>query len=222
MIKKQQNSSYNSRDRDRVFIPASTHRAVFGRDRISNIVYRVNDPTLADAAETKVYATLARKKGFDATDEDAIEIWDTREFDTFLGYFFVGFNVFMGIVGSFTLTVGGIGVANIMYVVVRERTREIGIRRSLGATRRSILLGFLVETLLIVAAGALMGFLISIGIVALLGLIPIQEFVGRPTISPLVALSTIALLGGIALAAGFFPARKAAGLDPVECLRHGV
>jgi putative ABC transport system permease protein len=125
-------------------------------------------------------------------------------------------------VGSFTLTVGGIGVANIMYVVVRERTREIGIRRSIGASRGDILRQFLGETFLIVAAGALLGFLISAAIVFGLRLLPITEYVGRATISPFVALATITLLGGIAFFAGLFPARKAANLDPVECLRYGT
>jgi putative ABC transport system permease protein len=123
-------------------------------------------------------------------------------------------------VGSFTLTVGGIGVANIMYIVVRERTREIGLKRSVGATRRNILLQFFGESFMIVGLGALLGFALSWGIVTLMGFVPMQDFVGTPTISPTVLLVTVFLLAAIGLMAGFFPARKAANLDPVECLRY--
>jgi len=222
MVKKTQNMSYNGRDKDRIFIPASTHRAILGRTHLSDIIYRVGDPLLVDIVETKVRQTLGRRDSFDPEDTDALEIWDTHEADKFVRYFFMGLNIFLGIVGSFTLTVGGIGVANIMYVVVRERTREIGIRRSIGARRADIMREFIAETFLIVSAGALLGFLISFGIVQLLGLLPIVEYVGRATISPVVAIATITLLSAIAFLAGLFPARKAANLDPVECLRFGT
>lgn len=219
MEEKTQNSSYNTRDSDRMFIPASTHRAVFGDRYINNIIYKPTDPLLSETIETQVYQTLGRKHRFDPTDEDALGIWDTGEMDKFMSYFFIGFNIFMGIIGSFTLTVGGIGVANIMYVVVRERTREVGIKRSVGARKRDILLQFFLEAFLIVILGALFGFLISAGLVKLIALFPIQEFVGTPTISPMVAATTMILLTLIAVFSGFFPARKAATLDPVECLR---
>ena len=106
-----------------------------------------------------------------------------------------------------------------MYFVVRERTREIGIKRSIGARRRDIMLQFLFEAALIVAAGAALGFLISFGLVELIGLLPIEEFVGRAEISTTVLFATLTLLGVIAGLAGLFPARRAANLDVVECLR---
>jgi putative ABC transport system permease protein len=220
MKPKTQNSSYNGRDKDRVFIPSSTFTAIFGDRYVNNFVYRTRDVTVTKVVEQRVYETLGRRHTFDPEDEDALAVWDTAEWELRFSYLFLAFNIFFAIVGSFTLTVGGIGVANIMYIVVRERTKEIGIRRSVGATRRDILLQFIGETLLIVAMGALLGFVGSWGIVWLLGFVPMQEFVGTPTISPVVGMVALSLLGVIGLLAGLFPARKAANLDPVDCLRY--
>jgi putative ABC transport system permease protein len=217
---KQQNSSYNSRDRDRIFIPATTHRAIFGQRYVANIVYRTRRPEVVEAVERRVNEVLGRKYRFDPTDKDAIWEWDTSRWEAMIGKIFLGMNIFLGIVGAFTLTVGGIGVANIMYIVVKERTREIGIRRSIGARKRDIMLHFLGQAFVVVGIGASLGFALSVALVELGALLPLQEFLGRPMISPPVAVATVVLLTGVALLAGFFPARKAANLDPVECLRY--
>jgi putative ABC transport system permease protein len=219
MQKKTQNSSYNTRDQDRVFIPASTFKSIFGDRYINNLIYRPVDPDRSPAIKASMFEILGRKHRFDSSDNDALGVWDTNQMDKMMKYFFIGFNVFMGIIGSFTLTVGGIGVANIMYVVVRERTREIGIKRSVGATRRSILAQFFAETLTIVGTGALIGFVAAVGLVELLGMLPVEDYVGTPRISGMVAATTVLLLIGIAILAGYFPARRASRLDPVDCLR---
>ena len=220
MRPKSQNSSYNGRDKDRVFVPATTFVALFGDRWVNNFVYRLTGPEVAKDVERRVYETLGRRYTFDPKDKDALQVWDTSYWEQQFSYLFLAFNVFFAIVGSFTLTVGGIGVANIMYIVVKERTREIGLKRSVGATRRAILVQFFSESLMVVGVGAVLGFVGSWGIVRLLSLVPMQDFVGTPTISPVVILVTLVLLAGIGILAGFFPARRAAALDPVECLRH--
>ena len=219
MRPKLQNSSYQQRDQDRIFIPATTHYALFGDPFLNNIVYRAKTPEITKQAERRVYETMGRRYKFDPTDKDALAFWDTSEWETRFGKMFVAFNMFFAIVGTFTLLVGGIGVANIMYIVVRERTPEIGLRRAVGATRARIMRQFFAEALMIVLMGATLGLLLSLALVAGLGGLPIKEFVGVPTISPTVLAATVALLGIVAFGAGLMPARRAAALDPVEALR---
>jgi putative ABC transport system permease protein len=222
MTEKTQNSSYSARDQDRAFIPISTYRTLEGSRHLNLILFQPVDPELSGIAAQRVREVLGRKYAFDPADPDALSVWDTNEMMTMFKYLFIGFNVFLGIVGSFTLVVGGVGVANIMFVVVQERTREFGIRRALGARRRDILSQVLLEALLIVAAGAVLGFLLSVGLTRAAALLPIDEFVGVPTISPLVVSVTVGLLTLVALSAGLLPARRAARLDPADAIRRGA
>ena len=122
-------------------------------------------------------------------------------------------------IGSFTLMVGGLGVSNIMYVVVEERTREIGIKLAVGAKPRFIQAQFLLETLTLTAVGGLLGFLITLGILVVFPHLGLDKYIGTPEASPLVVLTTAALLGLIGLVAGYFPARRASLLDPVVALK---
>ena len=186
---------------------------------MDNLVFQSTDRDNTEAAKKKLIATLARKHRFDPDDEEAVIMWDTTEGFKFLNAFFLGFRIFLGVVGGMTLVVGGIGVSNIMNVVVEERTKEIGIKMALGARRRYVIGQFLFETLLITLAGGAVGFLISWGICSAFPSMGVEEYVGSPRISLGVAASTTAILGLIGFLAGYFPARAAAGLNPVESLR---
>jgi putative ABC transport system permease protein len=219
MAPKTQNSSYSARDQDRAFVPMTTYRVMEGTRHVDRILFRPQDPELSATVTAGMREVLGRRHVFDPRDRDAVTVWDTNEMMVMFKYIFIGFNVFLGLVGAFTLVVGGVGVANIMFVVVQERTREIGLRRSLGARRRDILGQVMLEAVLVVAIGAMLGFLIAYGLARLVGLMPIDEFVGVPTISTNVTLFTAGLLTLVGLVAGLLPARRAARLDPAEALR---
>ncbi len=219
MQKKNQNSSYYMRDANRIFIPAPTYTAMFGSPYITDLIYKATDPSLTADVEEGVRQALAEKYRFDPADKDAIFIWNTADFEKILLYITVGFTLFLGIIGSFTLGVAGLGVANIMFIVVRERVKEIGVKRAVGARRSTILLQFFAETFMIVGLGAGIGFLLGWGIVSALQLIPVKDYIGTPEISLPVVISTVAILAAIGLFAGMMPARRAANLDVVECLR---
>jgi len=216
---KMQNSNYNGGDNERIVIPASTFQGIFGHLYLSNMVYKAADVSLTKHMIDRVYEVLGKRYKFDPSDREALAIWDTTEMEAFFNSFFTGFQVFLGIVGCMTLIVGGIGVSNIMNVVVEERRPEIGIKKALGAKRRLILGQYLMETLVITGIGGTIGFLISTGFVSALNMLDLEEYVGVLVISPVVTIVTITLLGTIGLIAGWFPARYAASLDPVEAIR---
>jgi len=216
---KVQNSSYNSRDEGRAYMPGSTFRALTGTKYVNNIIYQPVSPSQSKAVTEAVRATLARALRFDPADKEALSVWDTADQFKFLDVFFLSFRLFLGIVGCFTLIVGGIGVSNIMNVVVEERMKEIGIKMALGARQRWILRQFLLETILITGMGGALGFLIAFGICAVVPALGATEFVGDPEISFSVATLTAVVLGLTGLLAGYFPARDASRLDPVVAMK---
>src|SRR5205085_7720177 len=137
----------------------------------------------------------------------------------------IGIQIFLGIVGALTLRIGGVGVANIMYAVVKERTREIGVKMALGARRQWIIMPFVLEAVVYTLIGGALGITIANLLVSLTSFIPIENnkvmsFLGRPTLSPQIGVITSLILGLIGLLAGYFPARRAASVDPASTLRY--
>jgi putative ABC transport system permease protein len=219
LLEKKQNSSYGSRDSTAAIIPASTFSSVFGTKYINNIVVKGRTPREHESLKKRMLQVFAKKYKFHPDDKEAVWVWDVAESEKMFQAVMLGFNLFLGIVGAFTLIVGGIGVSNIMNVVVEERTREIGLKMALGAKKRYVLSQFLFETLLITLVGGAIGLAISAAIIAVFPGTSISEEIGQPTFSLQVALITVALLGLIGFLAGFAPARRAANLNPVEALR---
>jgi putative ABC transport system permease protein len=219
MIEKKQDSSYSGRDTRKAFIPSTTFRAMYGREYLNNIVFKADDPDHTEMVKRGAYEVLGAKYKFDPDDEEALAMWDTTENEKFFKAFFLAFRTFLGVVGAFTLIVGGISISNIMNVVVEERTKEIGIKMALGAKPRFVMSQFIFETAMLTSIGGVLGFLFAWGIVAAVPSFNIEDYIGTPTISTSVALSAIAVLSIIGLLSGYFPARRAARCNPIEALR---
>jgi putative ABC transport system permease protein len=218
VLARREGSSSFLNDR-RAFIPASTNRVLFGAHTISSIVYAPVSPEVRQRTVDHAFDLLGARHRFDPSDRRALGQWDASEFEQEIRFFLLAFKIFLAVVGGFTLLVGGIGVANIMFVVVRERRIEIGVKRANGARRIDILTQFMSEAALLVGLGALFGFLFAVLVIKLVALIPATEEMGEPVISAGVAALTATVLALVALAAGVFPARQAARLDPATCLR---
>ncbi|HEY1251937.1 MAG TPA: ABC transporter permease [Thermoanaerobaculia bacterium] len=216
---KVQNSSYSGRDNQKGFIPGTTFRAITGEKWVDNLIYQPTVAAQSEQVTDDVRRVIAQRQRFDPDDKEAFSVWDTTENLKFFQTFFLSFRLFLGIIGSFTLIVGGIGVSNIMNVVVEERTKEIGIKMALGARDRWLLRQLLLETLLITGIGGALGFLIAFGVCAIFPKFGATEFVGDPDLSLSVAALTAAILGLTGLVAGYFPARDASRLDPVVAMK---
>ena len=225
MQHKTQMGMYGGPDSNHAVIPISTFRAQFGRERLNQLVIEVQDPAMMKAELTKLNNVMGPKFGYDPTDDRAMGTWDMVKGAQVTKNILVGIQLFLGIVGALTLLIGGVGVANIMYAVVKERTREIGVKMALGAKRRWIIMPFVLEGLIYTLIGGALGITIATLIVSALSFVPIENnrvlsFLGHPTLSPQIGVATSAILGLIGLLAGYFPARRAASIDPAATLRY--
>jgi len=225
MQKKTQMGVYGGPDKDHAVIPYTTFRAQFGRDRLNVLVIQVQNPDEMKGALKRVNEILGKKYGYDPTDDRAFGTWDMVKTSKETRMMIVGIQMFLGIVGALTLVIGGVGVANIMYAVVKERTREIGVKMALGAKARWIIWPFVLEGVLYTFIGGAVGIMIATLLVAAATFLPVEDnkvlsFLGRPTLSPQIGMATSAILGVIGLLAGYFPARRAARVDPAATLRY--
>jgi putative ABC transport system permease protein len=227
MPEKSQNSSYNGMDSNKIYIPyAAMMRDLppgdpnFRPGIISDLVYV--PATLEDwkGAQDQVKRVLARNHHFDPDDESAVYFWDTVENAQLVDNIFTSMTYFLGAIGLVTLTLGGVGVMNIMLVSVTERTQEIGLRKAVGATRGRIMVDYLVEGTLLAVVSGLCGWALSYGIAAAVNTLPKQEmFAGLPVKGTTTAIA-FAALGIIAVASALWPAWRAASLTPVKALSY--
>lgn len=224
MRRKLQTSMNNGPDAERIVIPASTFRAIYGAVYVNHLLVRPREIRDAKRVKARVYEVLGRRHKFAGDDERALGMWDMVEDGKMNRKIGLGIEIFLGVVGGLTLLVAGVGVANIMYVVVRERTKEIGVKLAIGARKRHIMAQFTFEALLLSLSGGMVGLLLSALIVFGVAALPktnmAMEFIASPVLSWPIGLTTVAILTLIGLAAGLFPARRAAAVDPVESLRY--
>lgn len=190
------------------------------QNSISFIEYQPRVTTEHVLAQQEVHQIVGRNHGFDASDENAFDEWDSIQESKMVNTIFDVMNMFLGAVGMVTLALGAIGVINIMLVAVSERTREIGLRKALGATNRSILFHFFLEGLLLTLGSGLIGMAFAAGLMALGGNVHGPGGFDPPKIVPMSAVLAIGSLTLAGVLAGLYPARKAAMLQPVEALRQ--
>jgi len=224
---KTQNSSYNGLDADKIFIPYSTMvRDVpladenFHPGIVSDLIYTPKSLLEWKQARAQVRRVLARNHRFESDDNGALFIWDTVENAQLVDKIFTSMTIFLGAIAVVTLTLGGVGVMNIMLVTVTERTREIGLRKAVGATRSRILSDFLLEGVLLAALSGLGGWCGAYGLAAAVNRLPKREMFGGLPVTGATTAIAFAALGLIAVASALWPAWRAANLTPVEALRY--
>lgn len=224
---KQQNGSYGSGpDNSQLFVPFSAMERDFPpNDKgdfhgiVNNIVVQPVSPAVHVAALHEVRQVLGDRHHFDPSDLDALWVWDTLEGAEFTDNIFRAMTIFFAAVALLTLALGGIGVMNIMLVAVSERSREIGVRKALGATAIDIRRQFLAESAIITLVSGFLGLLFGIGMIVALRLLPLPEFLPHPVISATAIIASLITLAAITVTAGTYPALRAANLTPIECLR---
>ena len=208
----------------RMFVPFQTMQQDFPpkidvKNAISFINYQPQTRELHEAARLEVHNVIGRNHGFDPSNPDAFDEWDTIRTSDSVGKIFDAMNAFLGSVGLVTLTLGAIGIINIMLVAVADRTREIGLRKAIGATNGSIMFQFFAEGAFLTLLSGGIGMTIAAAVMAALGTLPSPPGFDPPKLVPSTAALAIVALTLAGVAAGLYPARRAAMLQPVEALR---
>jgi putative ABC transport system permease protein len=227
MGEKDQNSSYDGWDNDKILVPTGAllrdmpdDRQVYAEHRVNGFLYRPADVARWEEAQRQVKAALGRVHGFAATDPGALRLFDSIESAQMFDSIFNAGEIFLAVVSLVTLSLGGVGVMNTMLMAVAERTNEIGLKKALGATSRRIMADFFLEGLFLALLSGLGGLLLTWLLSTAVNALPMPAmFAGLPIHWGMLAFATAAL-GLVAVGSALPPARHAAEMTPVEALRH--
>ncbi len=225
--KKLQDSMYQGPDADQVYLPFSSFSMIDNQRHVDRIHIQPREAGQSKLVEERVRVLLGRKYRFDASDRYALGVWNTIEDSKEATAIFRGIEIFLGIIGALTLLIGAVGVTNLMYALVKERTKEIGIKLAIGARRRVIVQQFILETMFIFGKGTFWGFITAFNLVHLIRLAPvnyesfgIEAYLLRPVFSLQIFIVYMIILGVLVFLSGIFPALRASRSNPIESLRY--